>query len=238
MRTFCLFAALLLVFATSMQCSPVLENTSTMPKDSCSFLALGDSYTIAERLPTKDSWATQAAGLVRGRGIPLHNPLIIARTGWRTDQLINAIHQAQNATRIATNGYDLVTLLIGVNNQYQGGSEEVFRSEFISLLKMSVSLARNKPSRVVVLSIPDYSVAPFAQSLNRSAIAAAIDRFNTIKREECAKAGIAFVDITPLSRDFAQRPFPFVSDGLHPSPEQYAAWANLALLTIVNALKR
>lgn len=243
--TFCLasgiissIAILFLLAIVSVQCSPITVGNIDNRGDTLTYLALGDSYTIAERLPTKDSWATQLAGLVRGRGVQLQNPLIIARTGWRTDQLMNAIRQAQNSLQITASGYDLVTLLIGVNNQYQGGSEELFRIQFASLLQMSVIMARNKPSRVVVLSIPDYSVAPFAQNLNRVAIASAIDRFNAIKREECGKVGIAFVDITPLSREFVKQPFPFVSDGLHPSPEQYAAWANLALPTVLKALDR
>ncbi len=229
---------LFLMALATIQCSPIMAGSTESKRDTLTYLALGDSYTIAERLPTKDSWATQLAGLARLRGVNLQNPLIIARTGWRTDQLMNAIRQAQNSLQITTSGYDLVTLLIGVNNQYQGGSEELFRVQFASLLQMSVIMARNKPSRVVVLSIPDYGVAPFAQNLNRAAISSAIDRFNAIKREECAKAGIAFVDITPLSREFARQPFPFVSDGLHPSPEQYAAWANLALPTVLRALER
>lgn len=229
---------LICICVMSVQCSPAPKSGTDARTDSLTYLALGDSYTIAERLSTKDSWASQAAVMARTQGVLLANPLIIARTGWRTDQLMNAIRQAQNAMTINPNGYDLVTLLIGVNNQYQGGAEEIFRVQFASLLQMSVGMARNKASRVVVLSIPDYGVAPFAETLNRAEIATAIDRFNAIKREECKKVGIEFVDITPLSRDFAKRPFPFVSDGLHPSPEQYAAWAKLALPTILHALKR
>jgi lysophospholipase L1-like esterase len=221
---------------SSLQCTPMPSSTLTLPQDTLTYLALGDSYTIAEGLPTKDSWAVQLAGLVRERGVYLQDPLIIARTGWRTDQLMNAVRQAQNSMQITPSGYDVLTLLIGVNNQYQGGSEDLFRAQFSSLLRMSITMARGKASRVVVLSIPDYSVTPFAASLNTRSIAAAIDRFNAIKREECAKAYVVFVDITPLSREALSHRSLFGSDSLHPSREQYASWANLALPIVLEAL--
>ena len=133
----------------------------TTAKDTLTYLALGDSYTIAERLPVKDSWSVQLARLVREKGIHLNDPLCdSSRTGWRTDQLMNAVRQAQNSLQIVPAGYDLVTLLIGVNNQYQNGTEELFRVQFASLLQMSLIMAQGKASRVVVLSIPDYSVRP------------------------------------------------------------------------------
>lgn len=246
MKTFTMFTlSMLIVSATlgslalsSVQCSPTPKESTTTAKDTLTYLALGDSYTIAERLPVKDSWSVQLARLVREKGIHLNDPLVIARTGWRTDQLMNAVRQAQNSLQIVPAGYDLVTLLIGVNNQYQNGTEELFRVQFASLLQMSLIMARGKASRVVVLSIPDYSVSPFAEGMNRTTIAAAIDRFNTIKQEECKKKGIAFVDITPLSRQAANRPSFFVSDGLHPSREQYAEWAKLALPVVLDALRK
>lgn len=222
----------------SLQCTPTPSPTMTLPQDTLIYLALGDSYTIAEGLAAKDSWAVQLAALVRGRGVYLQDPLIIARTGWRTDQLMNAVRQAQNSMQITPAGYDVLTLLIGVNNQYQGGSEDLFRAQFSSLLRMSITMARGKASRVVVLSIPDYSVTPFAASLNTRSVAAAIDRFNAVKREECTKAGVAFVDITPLSREALNRRSFLASDSLHPSREQYAAWANLALPVVLEVLRK
>lgn len=222
---------------SSVQCTPQSAQ-QTAKSDTLTYLALGDSYTIAERLPIKDSWTTQLAEHIRASGTYLNNPLIIARTGWRTDQLISAVQQAQNSLQIVPTGYDLVSLLIGVNNQYQGGTEELFREQFASLLQMSIIMARGKSSRVIVLSIPDYSVSPFASTLNRTAIAAAIDRFNAIKREECKKVGVAFVDITPLSREAPNRQVFFTSDGLHPSREQYAEWMKLALPVALDALKK
>jgi lysophospholipase L1-like esterase len=222
----------------SVQCTPQPEQQATNKSDTLTYLALGDSYTIAQGLPTKDSWSVQLAERIRASGTHLNDPLIIARTGWRTDQLLNAVRQAQNSLQIVPAGYDLVSLLIGVNNQYQGGTEELFRVQFASLLQMSIIMARGKSSRVIVLSIPDYSVSPFAATLNRSAIAAAIDRFNAIKREECKKVGVAFVDITPLSREAKNRQGFFASDGLHPSREQYAEWTKLALPVALEALNR
>lgn len=246
-NTSCALAALMLiggsiVFSSiaspSVRCSTQPEHVTMNKNDTLTYLALGDSYTIAERLPVKDSWPTQLAGLVRESGTNLSAPLIIARTGWRTDQLMNAVRQAQNSLQIVPSGYDLVSLLIGVNNQYQGGTEELFRVQFASLLQMSITMARGKASRVIVLSIPDYAVTPFAATLNRSAIASAIDRFNAIKREECRKANVAFVDITPLSRDTSKRQLFLAADGLHPSREQYAEWAKLALPVVLDALKK
>lgn len=222
----------------SVQCTPQPEQQANDKSDTLTYLALGDSYTIAQGLPTTDSWAVQLAERIRKSGVHLNDPLIIARTGWRTDQLLNAVRQAQNSLQIVPVGYDLVSLLIGVNNQYQGGTEELFRVQFASLLQMSIIMARGKSSRVIVLSIPDYSVSPFAASLNRNAIATAIDRFNAIKREECKKLGVAFVDITPLSREAPHRQAFFTSDGLHPSREQYTEWAKLALPAALEALKK
>ncbi|MFY8000406.1 MAG: SGNH/GDSL hydrolase family protein [Candidatus Kapaibacteriota bacterium] len=226
-----------LLGSLTLRCSPPSAQDMTIATDTLSYLALGDSYTIAERLPVKDSWAMQLAGLVREQGLYLQDPLIIARTGWRTDQLMNAIRQAQNSLQISSSGYDMVSLLIGVNNQYQGGSEELFRVQFASLLNMAITMARGKASRVVVLSIPDYSVTPFARNLGRAAIAEGIERFNAIQREECKKANVAFVDITPLSREALTNGLFTTSDGLHPSREQYAAWAKAALPTMMKALQ-
>ncbi|MCS6808919.1 MAG: SGNH/GDSL hydrolase family protein [Bacteroidota bacterium] len=234
LSTIALTAGLSIVYAS---CSGQEYGSTKRFQDSLSYLALGDSYTIAERLDIRHSWAIQIAGLVRAEGIPLKNPDILARTGWRTDQLLEALRSMLDTATTLPCQYDVVSLLIGVNNQYQGGTLERFRSEYVALLHIAITLTQGNPSRVLALSIPDYSVTPFAQNLNRQAIAQDIDRFNAVQREECSKLRVPFVDITSLSRAFVHQPFPWVSDGLHPSPEQYAAWARAALPTMLQALR-
>ena len=200
-----LIAALLLASCTSM--------TEQPPR----YLALGDSYTIGESVAAADRFPHQLAAK-----LGIAEPMIIARTGWTTDELNAAIDAA------AIEGtYDLVTLLIGVNNQYRGRDEEQYRGEFAALLRRAIGFAGGDAKKVVVVSIPDWGVTPFAASRNRAEIAAAIDRYNAISREESAKAGARYVDITPVSRR-AEAAL-VAPDGLHPSATQYAEWVSLIL---------
>ena len=185
------------------------------------FLALGDSYTIGERVRPEERWPVQLAALLRAAGVPVTEPEIIATTGWTTDELAAGIDRAN-----PRGPYDLVSLLIGVNNQYRGWSEEEYRAQFVALLQRAIGFADGRPSRVLVLSIPDWGVTPFAEGRDRAAIAIAIDRFNAINREEAARADAAYVDITPISRQNAAL---IADDGLHPSGAMYAEWAKAAL---------
>jgi lysophospholipase L1-like esterase len=196
------------------------------------FLALGDSYTIGEGVQPSQRWPHQLAALLRDCGVPIADPLIIARTGWTTDELSRAIEAAN-----PSGTYQLVTLLIGVNNQYRGRDVEEYRKEFAALLRRAVGFAGRTPGRVVVLSIPDWGVTPFAAKRYRRSIAAAIDRFNQVNREEASKAGVHYVDITPASRTAASRPSMNAADGLHPSGEMYAEWARLTLPVARTILK-
>ncbi len=195
------------------------------------FLALGDSYTIGESVDPAERWPVQLAALLRGQGLNLDEPILIARTGWTTDELSAAIDRANPA-----GVYDLVSLLIGVNNQYRGRDVEEYRREFAVLLARAVAFAGDQPSRALVLSIPDWSVTPFAAGRNRAAIAADIDRFNAINREETARRGAPYVDVTPVSRLAAADPSLIALDGLHPSGKMYAEWARLTLSTARAAL--
>ena len=189
------------------------------------YLALGDSYTIGESVAAADRFPHQLA-----RQLEIAEPQIIARTGWTTDELNAAIDAA------AVDGkFDLVTLLIGVNNQYRGRDAEEYRREFAALLGRAIGFAGGDPKKVVVVSIPDWGVTPFAATRNRAEIASAIDRYNAVNREETAKAGARYVDITAVSR--RTDPAMVAPDGLHPSATQYAEWVRLILPEAQAALR-
>ncbi|WP_234737128.1 SGNH/GDSL hydrolase family protein [Tellurirhabdus bombi] len=188
------------------------------------FLSLGDSYTIGESVPETDRWSVQLATMLREQGVNVANPDIIARTGWTTEELQAAIKSSGN-----TKTYNLVSLLIGVNNQYRGQSLEKYRSEFNALLQTATQYAGGNKARVFVLSTPDWGVTPFAASQNRQKIATEIDAFNAVAREECQKAGIAYVDITPISRTASGDLSQIADDQLHFSGKMYRQWAEKAL---------
>jgi lysophospholipase L1-like esterase len=194
-------------------------------------LALGDSYTIGEGVPVEDRWPMQLAALLRTRGMRVAEPNIIARTGWTTDELAAAIDDAK-----PTGAYDLVTLLIGVNNQYRGRSVDEYRTQFHALLARAIGFAGGKPSRVVVLSIPNWGQTPFAAGRDRQRIALDIDAFNAVNRDEAARAGARYVDITPISNRVATEPDLVVADKLHPSARMYAEWVRAMLPMVVAAL--
>ncbi|MCB8968799.1 MAG: SGNH/GDSL hydrolase family protein [Ardenticatenaceae bacterium] len=190
------------------------------------FLALGDSYTIGESVAEAERWPVQLAALLRAQGVMIADPVIVARTGWTTDELATGIAQAQ-----PQGPFDLVSLLIGVNNQYRGRAIEEYREQFANLLAQAIDFAGGDSRRVFVLSIPDWSVTPFAQRQrgNTGQIAAEIDAFNAVNLEESAKQGVLYVDVTPISREAAQDSALLAADGLHPSGVMYGRWAALAL---------
>ncbi|MDJ1481347.1 SGNH/GDSL hydrolase family protein [Cytophagaceae bacterium YF14B1] len=197
-----------------------------------SFLSLGDSYTIGESVAENERWSVQLAEMLRQKGIPVNNPDIIAQTGWTTEELANAITKSGN-----TKTYDLVSLLIGVNNQYRGQSTERYRKELQELLKTSVRFAKGNPKHVFVLSIPDWGVTPAGESRDRQQVAKEIDSFNAVCQEECKKAGIVFFDITPLSRTAATDKNLIASDQLHFSGKMYQQWATHVLEGVTKLLK-
>lgn len=198
------------------------------------YLALGDSYTIGEGVAEEQRWPIQLTGLLREAGFKLDHPTLIAKTGWTTDELNAAIDQAG-----LPGPYDLVSLLIGVNNQYRGRDADEYRAEFRALLKRAISIVGGSPAHVLVLSIPDWGVTPFAAQAgrDRAMIATAIDRFNAINREETARAGAHYVDVTPISRQAANDEAWLAEDGLHPSGVMYAEWARLAFSAALPALQ-
>ena len=187
------------------------------------YLALGDSYSIGEGVPEAGRWPMQLAAALRARGIALQDPRIIATTGWTTDELSAAMDAAE-----PLGTWDLVSLLIGVNNQYRGRTVDDYREQFSGLLERAIALAGHQPSRVFVLSIPDWGVTPFAQGRDRARIAQEIDAFNATARHICKALGVAFIDITPTSRDQGGDADMLVADGLHPSAAMYARWVDVA----------
>ena len=219
-------AAPLLLAACATAGGPTGERAGEMR-----FLALGDSYTIGEGVPTPETWPVRLAGMLRERGIDVAEPQVIARTGWTTDELSAAIDAAD-----PRGPFDLVTLLIGVNNQYRGRDAEEYRREFTGLLERAIGFAGGEPGRVVVLSIPDWGVTPFAEGRDRAKIAAEIDVYNAINRQETARLGARYVDVTPHSRQTGADPAWLAADGLHPGSLAYAEWARLALPAALEAV--
>lgn len=180
------------------------------------WLALGDSYTIGEGVPLHESYPYQALQLLREAGQRLHAPEIIAKTGWTSDELITHVQQVRLLP-----AYDYVSLLIGVNNQYRGMSEEDYAITFEWLAAKALELT----DKVVVISIPDWGVTPFANDRDISAISATIDRFNDINRRISADKGFHYIDVTTEYRRNGMLPESVVADQLHPSGKVYAAWA-------------
>lgn len=189
-------------------------NNSTEEKKH-SFLALGDSYTIGEAVPENECWPMQLVEMLNAAGKPFSKPQIIATTGWTSDELIAAI-KIENPI----GPFDLVSLLIGVNNQYRGYSKEVYANEFDGLLNQAIDFAGKKTNHVVVVSIPDWGATPFAKDRNREEIATEIDEYNTINREISMQKGVHYVDITPDSRLSLSDYSLVTSDELHPSAKR------------------
>ena len=201
---------------------------------SYTYLALGDSYTIGEGVPEADRWPVRLAAAMRDEGIDLCPPRIIATTGWTTDELASAMDAAEPLGE-----WDFVSLLIGVNNQYRGRDVDDYVGEFAALLQRAIALAGGRPGRVLALSIPDWGATPFARDSGRdpAQIAAELDAYNEAARETCASLGVAFVDITGISRDRGGEPDMLADDGLHPSGRMYARWTEAAL-PVAQALLR
>jgi len=196
-----------------------------------SYLALGDSYTIGEGVELSDRYPMQLVQeWNKAAKFPFASPLIIAKTGWTVDELETGIQ----ATPTAAEGYDLVTLLIGVNNQYRGRSVESFAVDFEKMLQRAISFARGKKERVVVLSIPDWGVTPFAISkgVDPAQVAAGIDAYNETKKAICAKNGVKFIDITSEYRIHGALPEGVVEDQLHPSKLIYKKWMDKLLIDV------
>lgn len=186
------------------------------------YLALGDSYTIGEGVDASGRWPQQLAAALRADGIAIGDPEIVAVTGWSTEELDAGIDAAAPAGH-----YDLVSLLIGVNDQYRGRPAAPYRDALRGLLARAVQFAGGHPKRVVLVAIPDWGVTAFGRDSGRdtTAIARELDAYNAIGADEAARAGVHWVDIAAEARACGANHAMLAADGLHPSAAQYERWA-------------
>jgi lysophospholipase L1-like esterase len=189
--------------------------------ETITFLALGDSYTIGQSVEESQRWPAQLATRLQNAGVQVEPPVVIARTGWTTNELLTAIGEQYDGGT-----YDLVSVLVGVNDQYRGYPIQEYRILFREVLAFAVKAVGGDTERVIVLSIPDWGVTPYADGLDATLIAADIDAFNAVSAEESEAAGVHYFDITAISRQAATDRSLIAADGLHPSGEMYAAWVD------------
>jgi lysophospholipase L1-like esterase len=202
--------------------SSMIPDTLTNSKKMHSYLALGDSYTIGESVSIEESFPMQTAALLQQSGIALDKPKLVATTGWTTADLKKALGREKIKVP-----FSVVTLLIGVNNQYQGLSTAAYQSEFKQLLQAAIQFADGHPDHVIVISIPDYSITPFAQQMHTKSIASEIDQFNVINKQLAIGSGVQYLDITPITRQANASAGLLAGDGLHYSGKEYGIWAQM-----------
>lgn len=220
-----LFAFFLTLMTTN---QIIAQNSSPV-----TFLALGDSYTIGESVAVSERWPVQLAAQLVARGIAVKDPKIIAKTGWRTDELKAAI---ETDNELAP-PYGLVSLLIGVNNQYQGKSVESYAPEFEELLQIAIKLAGGKHENVFVVSIPDYGKTPFGAAKEKQ-IEKELKTYNKVNKEIAKKYNVQYFNITPISRGAKSNPELTASDDLHPSGQMYKAWVGTMVNKVAKMIKK
>lgn len=195
-------------------------------------LALGDSYTIGSGLPLEDSWPYQLTSQLRQKGITISEPEIIAQSGWTSLNLIEALNA--NPPR---GSFDLVSLQIGVNDQYERIEPSIYAENFRDLLERSISFARKGTEGVLVLSIPDWSVTPHGGEFDRSHVQEEIGQYNAINLAAARSRGVKYIDITSSSRFAEQHPELLADDGLHPTWEMYWNWTGLIQSTTLSMFR-
>ncbi len=189
---------------------------------STTYLALGDSYTIGESVPIERRWPVQLVNRMQSEGLDVEDPLIVAKTGWTTDELQKAITE-----RNITGQFDLVSLLIGVNNQYRGYDFEQYEREFEALVKRAISFCNQAERGVFIVSIPDYGVTPFGQKKDPAKIALELDQYNAYAKRIAEEYGLAYYNITEISRRAKGDGSLVAEDSLHPSGDMYTLWVDL-----------
>jgi lysophospholipase L1-like esterase len=198
-----------------------------------SYLALGDSYTIGESVLLSQSFPYQTVQQLRNQGINFYAPEIIAKTGWTTDELLTGI---DNTTLLAT--YDFVSLLIGVNNQYRERDIDNYKKEFETILLKTISFSKNKSEGVIVLSIPDWGVTPFAAGRDQKKISAEIDLFNRINKGVSESHQVSYINITDFTREAFTDVSLLAEDKLHPSGKDYGRWAGILVNEICKKIAK
>jgi lysophospholipase L1-like esterase len=210
------------------------ENTSGV--DSLYYLALGDSYTIGASVEPKERFPEQLTArlnAVHQDSVFIKSPDIIAKSGWTSSNLLDAAEQAEALNR----PYDLVTLLVGVNNQYQRLPFVTFERDLEDLLHFAIEAAAGDTSRLVLVSVPDYAYTPFGQNFGEPAqISSEIEKYNGYLELQAEVYGIPFINVTPMSREGLQNPDLLAGDGLHPSAKMYTGWVNLMIRDAEKAL--
>jgi len=196
------------------------------------FLALGDSYTIGQSVLSAENFPNQTVQLLKNSGFEFKAADIVATTGWTTDELqTNINNHSFNPP------YDIVTLLISVNNQYPSRPVDTYKPEFENLLKQAIQFAGGKADHVIVLSIPDWGVTPFASGRDRDQIAREINEYNAANKTISENYKVHYIDITPWTREAANDLSLIAGDGLHPSAKEYKRWAEKIARIIINELK-
>ena len=203
----------------------------SVPSETTHFLALGDSYTIGESVKATERWPEQLVTDLKAKGLTLDSLQIIARTGWTTDELLLGVLESPVLPQ-----YDLVTVMVGVNNQYRGRSLDNFRNELSILLEKSIQYAGDDRQRVFVLSIPDWGVTPFAGTRDKAKIASEIDAFNAEIIQLCKAFQLHYIDVTEISRQASVDSTLIATDGLHPSGKMYAKWVEKIAPIVFDAL--
>ncbi|MDR6301188.1 SGNH/GDSL hydrolase family protein [Mesonia maritima] len=227
MKNWLLLAFAIIFFSSCGSISEISEN-----KKSLSYLALGDSYTIGERVAEEKRWPIQLAEALREDGFSIQSPKIIAKTGWRTDELLSAMNK-----ELSNEKYDLVSVLIGVNNQYQGKSIETYQEELERILEEAITHSKFGKEGVFVLSIPDYGVTPFGLKSDKQNISKEVAEFNKVCKATCRDFGIPFYNITDISLEAETDSTLVADDGLHPSGEMYKRWVTKILPQVKALIK-
>ncbi|TEW65390.1 SGNH/GDSL hydrolase family protein [Mucilaginibacter phyllosphaerae] len=207
--------------------------STTATADSLRYLALGDSYTVGRFVPTAQSFPYQLTASLKNKGVNVALPKVLAQNGWRTDELLKGIGEpAKNGT------FDFVTLLIGVNNQYQQKDHDTYQTEFAQILNAAIIMAKGNPKHVFVLSIPDWGSTPFANGRNLDKITAEIDEYNLINKEVADAAKVHYIYITGISRTDGTNADLVTTDRLHPSAKMYSWWVNKIAKEVGKEIKR
>ncbi|QYA25690.1 SGNH/GDSL hydrolase family protein [Gramella sp. MT6] len=214
---------LLLISVIFFSCSSTLDVANNPEPDNpnYTYLALGDSYTIGESVMETERWPVQLAEQLRARGYKVAPPMVIAKTGWTTEDLLRGIDNNLSIHR----DFDLVSILIGVNNQYQGKLITEYEEELRTIFRKAINHSKTKEKGVFAVSIPDYGYTPFGEA-GQEEISAEIDRYNEVFRKVAADFNVDFYNITPISREAGENPDLVASDGLHPSGLMYKYWVD------------